>query len=143
MELVGRAVQRVAAGFYDRVDYGAGATAKFRTVGISLDLELLERVDGGLHDLCVTAAEGVGVRSVIDAVEEEGILEGAVAVHVKSAFEADGLQAGRGGQHAGRQLREQIIVASVKRQLDNFAAVDDGSTARRLRLQNGGFFRHP
>ena len=129
MELIGRSMQSVGSGFDHRVHYRARAAAELCAVRIGLDLELLERVDRGLHDLRVAPAERVGVGSIIDAIQQKPILERAIAVHIESALETDRLQPWRGGQNAGRQLRQQIVVASVKGQFNDFAFIDDGAAA--------------
>jgi len=100
-EFIAGAVELVGAGLDHGVDDGAGASAEFGRVPVGLDLEFLERIHRRLHDLHVHAAIGAGIGDLIDAVQDEGILRGAVPVDVEHALEADGSEARRRKQHAG------------------------------------------
>lgn len=101
-------------------------------IGVCLNLEFLQRLDRRLHELDVLTSEGVRGPDVVHAVQQEDVVERAVAVHVQDALEVDARQAGRARQHAGREQGELIVVASVQGQLDDLLLVDDQPARRRL-----------
>ena len=98
--------------------------------------EFLEGFDGGLDDLNVHASEAVRVRRVVDAIELEGVLKGPVAVDVEDTFKTDGLETRGGGEDAGGEQRELVVVAAVEGELDHLGAVDDGAAAGGLGVED-------
>ena len=137
-ELVDAAANGVGARLDRRVDDGAGAAAVLGRVGVGLNLEFLQRLDRRLHQLHVLAAEGVRVGDVVHAVEQEHVVEGAVAVDVEHALEVDAGQPRSAGQHAGREQRELVVVAAVQRQFDDLLLVDDRARATRSSVSSSG-----
>ena len=130
-ELVDAAANRIGAGFDDGVDDRSRAAAELGRVSVRLNLEFLQRLDRRLHELHVLAAERVRVGDVIDAVEQEDIVERAVAVHVEHALEVHARQPRGAREHAGREQRQLVVVAAIERQLDDLLLIDDRSARRR------------
>ena len=95
-------METVGSGLDHRVDQRSRAAAEFGRVCIRLDLELFERFHRGLDYLHVEAAEAIRVRSIVDSVQLECILERAIAVHIEDAAKADGGQPRCRRQHARR-----------------------------------------
>ena len=79
-ELVCVAVKLVGAGLDDGVENGAVATAKFRAVRVGLNFELLDRIDRRLDDVGLARENVTEVGVVVNAVEQEIVLQGACAV---------------------------------------------------------------
>ena len=123
-EFVGAAAHAVGARLDRRVDHRARAAAELRGIGVGLNLELLQRLDRRLHELHVFAAERVRIGDVVDAVEQEHVVERAVAVDVERALEVHARQPRRGRQHARREQRELVVVAAVQRQIDDLLLID-------------------
>ena len=134
-ELVDAAANGVGARLDRRVDDGARAAAELGGVGVRLNLELLQRLDRRLHQLHVLAAERVRVGDVVDAVEQEHVVERAIAVHVQHALEVDARQPGSTGKHTGRQQRQLVVVPAVERQFDDLLLIDDRASRRGQRVE--------
>ena len=79
----------IGPGLYRGIDYRPGAAPELGRICIGLNLELLQRFHGGLHQLDILSPEGVGVGDIIHAVEKEHVVEGPVAVDVKNPLEID------------------------------------------------------
>ena len=108
--------------------------AVFGGVGVALDTELLDGVDGGQDDVDAVAAEAGGVRVVVDTIEEVVVLEGAVAVDADGAAESlVGVVCG-----AGREEDELSIVALVERELADLLALDELSALAGIGFEKGG-----
>ena len=84
--LPGAAVDSIGAGFDAGVDDRAGGVAELRAVGSGLDLELSESVRWRPDDVAGAVEEVDDVGVVVDAVEDEVVLLGALAVGVEVAF---------------------------------------------------------
>ncbi len=123
-ELVDAPPHHVGAGLDRGVDDRAGAAPVLGRIRVRLNLEFLQRFDRRLHELDVLAAKRIRVGDVVDAVEQEDVVEGAVAVDVQHPLEVDAGQPRRAGQHAGRQQGELVVVAAIQRQLDDLLLVD-------------------
>ena len=133
-EFVHRPVQAVAAALQRHVDDAAGALAVLRIVGVGLDLELLNRIDGR-H---VGDVVGAGLRVVGRAVEQELVI-GVAAVDVPVG---DGPVVERAlvnqravEIHAGNQHREHERVAPVERILGDRFGVHQAAAVRRGLLE--------
>jgi hypothetical protein len=118
-------------------DDGAGASSEFSRVGVGLNLELLQGLDRRLHELHVLAAKRVRVGDVVHAVEQEHVVERAVAVDVEDALEVDAREPRRAGKDSRREERELVVVAAVERQIDDFLLIDHRAARRRLRVEQG------
>ena len=144
-ELVERAVQLVRAALERDVRYGAAAEAGLRREGAGLELELLDRLDGG-HERCDRAAYVGGV----GAVEADHLvkLAHAIGAHRKAALgdvtavapiHARALSE-LYARHQDRQLDD---VAAIERQLDDLPVFDHAADRRVLGVERdrvGGDF---
>ena len=134
-KLVDASANRIGSGLDRRVDDRAGAAAEFSGVGVGLNLELLQRLDRGLHQLDVLAAKRVRVGNIVHAIEQEDVIEGAVPVHIEHTLEVHAGQPRRARQNAWREQRELVVIASVQRQLDDLLLADDRPARRRHRVE--------
>ena len=78
------AVEPVGARLDDRVHDGAIPAAEFRAVGIGFNLELGDGIHGGLDDISGSVEDVAQIRIVIDAVEQEVILQRPRAVRAEA-----------------------------------------------------------
>ncbi len=106
------AVDLVGARLDDGVHDRAIAAAEFSAVGIGLDLELGDGIDRRLDHIGGTVEHVAQVRVVVDAVEQEVILQraGAAGAEAESGFDA---RSGLGGSNARAEQRELGVVAAV------------------------------
>src|ERR1700686_1393980 len=116
------AVDLVGPGFDGGVHDGAVAAAEFGAVGIGLDLKLGDGVHGRLHHVGGAVENIAQVRIVVDAVEQEVILQsaGAVGAEAESRFDA---RSGLSGSDADAKKSELRVVASVQRKRVDAPAV--------------------
>src|SRR6266478_282438 len=107
------AVDLVGPRFDDGVHNGAVAAAEFGIVRIGLNLKLGDGVHGRLHHIGCAIEDVAQVRVVVDAVEQEVILQRASAVgaEAEAGFDA---RTGLGGSDAGAEKSELRVVASVQ-----------------------------
>ena len=84
-ELPSRAVQSVGAGLNGCVENGSSRTPEFSAEVRGLNLELLNRVDRGQHNVVGAVQEVHGVGIVINAVEHVIVLRRPVAIGCKGA----------------------------------------------------------
>ena len=127
---------RVGAGLGVDDDGRAGRPAVFGGVGARDDLELVDRVHRRPRQLRGQLLH-VGREAVVgDAVEQEVVLQAAIAVHADAAGAACRGAAGLLGVaialHAGHHRQQVVPVADRQRQLVHFVAVDHGAEHRGL-----------
>ncbi len=117
MELVG-------AGLDNGIHDGAVAAAEFCAIGIGLDFELGDGVDCWLDHVSGAIQDVSQVRVVVDAVEQEVILQRASAVGAEavSGFDA---RSGFGRGDAYAEQSELGVVASVQGKRIDAPAVDN------------------
>ena len=119
--LVGRAVEVVRAGLRRDADGGARRASVLRRVRAGHDLEFLNRVDRGPRDLRRQLLHVLGDAVVVDAVEEEVVLERPGAVHVDAAGTAERRAAALLGVavalHARHQRQQIVPVPDRERQV--------------------------
>jgi hypothetical protein len=89
MKLVGGSVECVRTALDYGVDQSARAATELGCVGIGLNLELLQCVDGWLYHLHVVSAERIRVRRVVDSIKQKCVLERAIPVDIECAFETE------------------------------------------------------
>ena len=70
------AMDLVGAGFNDGVHDGAVATAEFGAIGIGFDLKFCDGVHGWLDHICGAVKNVTQIRIIVDAVEQEVVLQG-------------------------------------------------------------------
>jgi hypothetical protein len=85
-----------------------------------------------LLQLDVLAAERIRIRDVVHAVQQEDVVEDAIAVDIDRSLETDAGEPWRTGQHAGGEQRQLRIVTAVERQLDDLPLVDHHTARRSL-----------
>jgi len=126
-----QAVEFVGATLGGDVDSCAGAASVFRGVGVGDDFEFLNGVDGGAGGFGGELLDVFGEGVVVDAVEDEVVLQGVDAVDIEAAGAAcSGLPALLGvaiGLHAGDEAEEIVPGAEVERRVLNGHVVDDGA----------------
>ena len=143
--LPGAPVELIGAEAGDHVDGSAAGVAKLGAGVIDYHLKLGYRIGRGLHHLVGESLIGGAVLVVVQAVEEEVVEGAAQAVDVKGAFARIALgELAGAGNHAGGQLHQLRILASVQRQLGDFAvgdhlAVFAGLGLQLRRLGRGGY----
>ena len=117
MDLVG---PRLDHGVHD----GSVAAAEFCAVGVSFDLEFSNRVDRRLHDICGAVEHVAQVGIVVDAIEQEVILQRARAIGTEAIRRFDARSwLGRGNARA--KQCQLCIVPSVQWKRIDALAVDD------------------
>ena len=104
-ELPNVAVDLICARLDDGIHDGAVAAAKFRAVGIGLDLELGDGVHRRLHHVGSPVEDVAQVGVVVDAVEQEVVLQRACAVGAESVRCFDP-RAGLGRSYSSAQQSE-------------------------------------
>ena len=109
MELVG-------AGLDGGVDDSAIAAAKLSAVGVSLNLEFLQRLYGRLNDVIGLVQQIREIGIVVHAVQQKIVLQGARAIGRK-AEPTFVPRAGLAGRRAGGQQRELSKIAAIERQI--------------------------
>ena len=119
-ELEGGAVEVVGPGLEVDVDDAAHGAAVLGGVGVGLDLELLDGVDGGLDHLAAALGAGELVGVVVDAVDHEVVLGDLHAAGAEAAVAA----AAGGLDGAGREQGELVVLAAVEGHVDDAAVVD-------------------
>ena len=133
-ELIEVPVHVIGAGFDCGVNNRSVSAAEFRAVRIGLHLEFLDGVHRGL-DHIVGFVQQVGeVGIVVNAVQQEIVLQGAAAVGAEavSAFVARPGLAGSGSRSQQSQLSK---VAPVQRQVHHLAIVHNLAQFRSFRLK--------
>ena len=107
------AVKLIGAGFDDGVHDGAVAAAEFGAVGIRLHLEFRDRIHRRLHHVCGTVEHVAKVGVIVNAIEQEVVLQGTRAVGTEPGA---GLRAraGLGGRYARAQKRKLGVVTAVQ-----------------------------
>ncbi len=134
MELVGARLD-------DGVDDGAVAPAEFRAVGVGLDFEFLQSFNRGLDDE-VGFVEQVGeVGIVVDAVEQEVVLQRtrAVGAEAEATLVAG---AGLAGSSAGSEQGELGEIAAIEGKVGDALAINDLTEFGSLGLKQGGGAGH-
>ena len=123
------AVNLVGAGLDDGVHDGAVAAAEFRAVGIGFDLKLRDGIHRRLHHISGAVQNVAQIRVIVNAVEQEVVLQGAGAVGAEAICGFDA-RPGFGGSHTSAEKCELSIVASVQRQRVDAVAVDQLAEVR-------------
>ena len=113
----------VGARLDDGIHDGAVAASELRAVRVGLNFELGDRIDGGLDDVGRTVQDVAQVGVVIDAVEQEVVLQRACAVGAEAECGFDA-RSGFRGSHADAEQGELGVVASVQRKRVDGLAID-------------------
>src|SRR5580658_9666505 len=89
------------------------ATSEFSAVGVGLNLELGNRIDRRLHHIGGAVQDVAKICVVVDAVQQEIILQraGAVGAEAIRCYDA---RSGFSGSHANAQQSQLRVVASVQ-----------------------------
>ena len=132
-------MELVRARLRAHADGGARRAAVLRGVRARHDLELLDGVDGGARDLRGQLLDVLRDGVVVDAVEEEVVLDRAHAVHVDAAGAAEGGAAALLREavalHPGHEREQVVPVADGQRELGHLALVHDGAQGGALGVQ--------
>ena len=144
--VVGRAAERIRPRLGRDRDRPARGAPVLRGVGARHDLELLDRVDRRARDLRRQLLDVLRDRVVVDAVEQEVVLERAVAVHVHAAGAARGGAAALFREavalHSGHQHHQVVPVADRERQPRHRGLVDHGADDRLRRVEQARGLPH-
>src|SRR5581483_5595742 len=132
-EVVDRAVELVRPTAQAGVDDRAARAPVLGAEVVGLDLELLQRVGRGLHDLVREALVASAVKVVVNAVKHEVVERAAQAVDVEAGVaRARFLGAEDRTAHAGREQRQVGVRAPVEGQVDDLLTVDDLAAVARF-----------
>ena len=108
------AVDLVCARLDDGVHDGAIAAAEFRAVGVGFDFELGDGIHRGLDHIGRAVKHVAKIGVVVDAVEQEIVLQRAGAVGAEAVCRLDARSRLSGG-NAGTEQSELSVIASVQR----------------------------
>ena len=137
-ELVRGSVQRVRTRLRGDADGGARRLAELRRVRARDDLELADRIHRRPRHLRRQFLDVFGNRVVVEAVEQEIVLQRTDAVHVDAARAAR-RRAARLFRvaialHAGGEAEQVVPVTQRQRQVGDLRLADDGAERRLLRV---------
>ncbi len=120
-EFVHRAVYEVGSRFDADVDHGSGAASELGGVVARLNLELLDRIEVRHQDLRLAILDADHLRVVVDAVEQEVVLDRPLPITVETGLP---LYVAESGQHSCRERRQLRKVPAVHRQLTDLRSAD-------------------
>ena len=129
-EFVHRAVYDVGSRFDADVDHGSGAASELGGVVARLNLELLDGIDVRHQDLRLSILDAHHLRVVVDAVEQEVVLDRPLPITVETGFPLDVAER---GQHSCGERRQLRKVPAVHRQLTDLRSADRCATERTCR----------
>ena len=122
-EFVQVTVESIGAGLDDGIHDGAVAAAELGTVGVGLDLEFTNGVDGGLDDVSTAIEDVAEIGVVVDAIEQKVILQGTGAIGTEAPTGLSSRSRLAGGD-AGRELGKLGEVPSIQRECGCRLSVD-------------------
>ena len=131
-EFVRRAVDDVGSRFDADVDHGSGAAPELGGVVARLNLEFLDRVDVRHQDLRLPILDAHHLRVVVDAVEQEAVLDRPLPMAVETRLP---LNVAERGQHSCGERRQLRKVPAVHRQLTDLRSADRVRQSRRVGLE--------